>query len=337
MKRGLIVAAVTGLLIAAGYGAGFLLYQPKIEFYQAQVYRLVSQISSLSEAVSSQEARIADQEKHISAQETRISELSQAVSAHQALISEQKSQFSALDAERSELQSDLAQAREALASYDQQVSTLAAQASSVQNRLDDILQTTVIQHYNWTYGGGSWQWDLPILLSAYVEYAERPRPESPAYWVDMAKDPLDDLYLDSMVKKINSAALTSGLGAVGKLNFTATFIQSLPYTVDNETTPYDEYPRYAVETLFDRGGDCEDTSILAAALLDKMGYDVALLLLENARHMAVGVSVSGVNGSYYLHNNKKYFYLETTGEGWQIGQIPASIIDRTARVYPLKG
>ena len=88
--------------------------------------------------------------------------------------------------------------------------------------------------------------------------------------------------------------------------------------------------------LSDRGGDCEDTSILVAALLDRMGYDVALLLLEDASHMAIGVSIPGTHGAYYEYDSTKYFYLETTGEDWRIGQIPASITDTTEYIYPLR-
>ena len=90
----------------------------------------------------------------------------------------------------------------------------------------------------------------------------------------MAKEVGDDYYIDQMVRQINTAALEEHFTKVEKLNFVVDFVQSLPCTVDDETTPYDEYPRYLVETLFDRGGDYEDTAILVAALL----------VLEDAQH-----------------------------------------------------
>jgi hypothetical protein len=111
--------------------------------------------------------------------------------------------------------------------------------------------------------------------------------------------------------------------------------------VDSVTTLADEYPRYPVETLFDRGGDCEDTSILTAAILDRMGYDVALLELLDRQHMAVGLSIGTITFSYghgwhYEYNGKKYYYIETTGENWEIGEMPADYTTAKARVYPLK-
>jgi len=61
------------------------------------------------------------------------------------------------------------------------------------------------------------------------------------------------------------------------IDFVGSFVQQLPYTSDRVTTPYDEYPRFPLETLYEKGGDCEDTAILAATILKEMGYDVGNL------------------------------------------------------------
>jgi len=49
-----------------------------------------------------------------------------------------------------------------------------------------------------------------------------------------------------------------------------------------------EYPKYAVETLAEGKGDCEDYATLAAAILKVMGYETALLFVPG--HAALGVS-----------------------------------------------
>jgi len=74
--------------------------------------------------------------------------------------------------------------------------------------------------------------------------------------------------------------------------------------------------------------------VLTAALLDRLVYDVALLILPYENHAAVGVSIEGAYGYYYAYDGKKYFYLETTGEGWGIGDMP-DFADKSAYVYPL--
>ena len=60
-----------------------------------------------------------------------------------------------------------------------------------------------------------------------------------------------------------------------RVDFVLSFVQSLPYTLDDVTTGYDEFRRYAVETLIEGGGDCEDTTILVAAILRGLGESTA--------------------------------------------------------------
>ncbi|MCK4581864.1 hypothetical protein KAU18_01010, partial [Candidatus Bathyarchaeota archaeon] len=60
-----------------------------------------------------------------------------------------------------------------------------------------------------------------------------------------------------------------------------------------------------------------------------------LLLLYREMHAAVGVSITGVSGSYYTVEDRRYYYLETTGEGFEIGQIPDAFTETSAYIYPL--
>ncbi|MEM1558577.1 MAG: hypothetical protein QXG12_08290 [Thermoproteota archaeon] len=303
------------------------------------------QIASLQNRVSTLISEVLRLNSTVSNQKAQISNLEANLSEAKAQISNYEEQISTLQSEKSKLESALAEAQSTVSNYESQITwlrsqiaALQSQVSTLRSRLDKILGITVIQHYEWVYRRGLWseryQWDLPIPLSLYVEYRERPRPTSWSGYVSMAKDPDDDYYIDRMIKEINTAALREGFTELEKVNFVIAFVQSLPYTEDDVTTPWDEYPRYPIETLFDRGGDCEDTSILVAALLDRMGYDVALLILPYEKHVAVGVSITGAYGNYYRYDGKKYFYLETTGEGWEIGEMP-SFKDTRAYVYPL--
>ena len=297
---------------------------------------LQSEISTLEQTISVKEAELSDYKLYTSTLEEEKSALQSEISNLETIKSALQSEISTIKSEMSSIQSTLDSAIEQIKEFEGQAAALQSQITNLKGRLQNILSVTVTQSYQWVYQFNSWKWELKIPLSLYVEYLERPRPQSVSYWVDMAKDSKDDSYIDQMIQQINSAAIAKQYNAVQKLNFVIAFVQSLPYTVDIETTPYDEYPRYPIETLFDRGGDCEDTSILVAALLDRMGYDVALLLLENAKHMAVGILITGVYGTYYEYDGKKYFYIETTGDGWQIGQIPPSITDTRATIYPLR-
>jgi hypothetical protein len=161
-----------------------------------------------------------------------------------------------------------------------------------------------------------------------------PRPGTRNYSVYVTHS-LDDTYLYELVEKLERIARDEGFDKPATVEFAAAFVHSLPYTSDSASTSYDEYPRYPVETLLDEGSDCEDTSILMASLLNGLGYGVVLIVFPD-NHSAVGVSADEVvDGTYFEHNGERYFYLETTGAGWGIGQIPDELKGITAHIYDM--
>ena len=177
----------------------------------------------------------------------------------------------------------------------------------------------VEKEYSWSYQEKRWTLSLLIPESIYEFYKNQERVPTDEYSIYVTH-PFDDDYIKSIIEKMNKIAIQQDLIESEKINLVISFVQSLPYTYDNITTPYDDYPRYPLETLVDGGGDCEDTSILTAAILSEMGYKV--ILLDYPNHVACGVNIENVYGSYYLVNDEKYFYLETTGEGWKLGDMP---------------
>lgn len=101
------------------------------------------------------------------------------------------------------------------------------------------------------------------------------------------------------------------------------FVQSIEYSLDEDTTGHDDYWRYPVETIFDETGDCEDTTILAGAVLRRLGHRVAVFLLPE--HAALGVEVPpGTPGEFLEIDGRRMYYCETTGEGWKVGELPSS-------------
>ena len=117
-----------------------------------------------------------------------------------------------------------------------------------------------------------------------------------------------------------------------RVDFVLSFVQSLPYTLDDVTTGFDEFRRYAVETLIEGGGDCEDTTILVAAILRGLGEETALIFTPG--HIAIGVS-GDYTGSSLTYNGIKYFYCETTGTGWTVGKLPTSVGKTVESIVPL--
>jgi predicted transglutaminase-like cysteine proteinase len=313
------IAVGIGILvigIIAGYGIGYFHYVPKINDYKAQVAKLTNNVTELT---------------------TKVAELNNEASRLNGTITSQSTKILNLESEKTSLQSELVLAEQSIDGYRSQVDSLTQQTSSLrtesvnlQTRMDKILGVTVVQHYDWL---NTWTWEMTIPISLYMEYKQRPRPTLTGF-VNMAKDPKDDSFIDQMIQFVDAKSRQYNFTEQQRINYVITFVQSLPYTSDSVTEKADEYPRYPVETLFDRGGDCEDTAILVAALLDRMGYDVALINPPN--HMAVGIALPNATGRYYTYSAKKYYYLETTGEGWKIGEMPSVYINMSANVYPLR-
>lgn len=116
----------------------------------------------------------------------------------------------------------------------------------------------------------------------------------------------------------------------------AKFVQDcIEYQYDSDTTGEDEYPRYPIETIYERQGDCEDTSILMAALLKEWGYEVGFLHLPGHIAVALRTADDYSSGDYYEINGHRYLYIESTGSGWNIGDIPDDCKGVSAQFYPI--
>ncbi|WP_067047687.1 hypothetical protein [Methanofollis ethanolicus] len=90
------------------------------------------------------------------------------------------------------------------------------------------------------------------------------------------------------------------------------FVQAIPYEHHPNGTP----PKFPVETVAEGTGDCDDKSLLLAALLSQAGYDVALLNFVNDSHMAAGIA-----GDHNTFGSTGYIYIETTEIGF-VGSVP---------------
>ncbi len=213
------------------------------------------------------------------------------------------------------------------------ITTAAASAAVItldKSRSDILLTRT----YHWSYAGKGWTWELEIPQSLCDYYSGLPRVPTNNYSIYVTH-PSDDPYLSKLITRLLEAADDEGYSEMETIGFAASFVQSLPYITDDVSTGYDEYARYPVETLVNNGGDCEDTSILLASLIDGMGYSVVLINPPN--HVAVGVAGgAGVYGTYWSYNDRKYYYLETTGENWGLGEIPDEYQDTQAKIYDLQ-
>jgi len=180
--------------------------------------------------------------------------------------------------------------------------------------------------FKWSYDGLDWElefrspWrDLESLgngraIYSYKDYLEYVKPE--------------DRTVKALASILKFYSQSAGFQSYDEVSFVLGFVQKMPYTSDEETKG-DNYPRYPIETIVDGGGDCEDTSALFASIIsnaETFNYGSALIVVDD--HMAVGVSGEGnVPGTYFQRGNRRYYYCETTGEGYAIGELPDAYVD----------
>lgn len=106
-------------------------------------------------------------------------------------------------------------------------------------------------------------------------------------------------------------------------------------------------PKYPVETIAVGDGDCDLFSYVAASIIKAGGLDVVLFYYASESHMNVGVNLSqdpvearsGVE--YVMHDGKKYYVAECTGEdwqnGWRVGECPDNLKQASLQVITLEG
>jgi len=119
-------------------------------------------------------------------------------------------------------------------------------------------------------------------------------------------------------------------------------VHQIPYVVTNP-------PKYPVETIVEKSGDCDVFSLLAASALKAKGFDVVLLEWIGEAHMSIGVGLSETpaytRGSvwYMTVGSKKYYIAECTGycsstnvtSGWRVGECPDNLKGAEATIIDL--
>ena len=130
------------------------------------------------------------------------------------------------------------------------------------------------------------------------------------------------------------------------------FVQegNIKYILDEECEEIkyaDDYYRFPAESMFDKRGDCDCKSILAAALMRNLGFPVLLLISFVEGHAAIAVGrapdLDQIPDLFFInYGGQRYYFCETTGENWRIGQEsdsakqmrndPQSIVDLTSQL-----
>jgi len=106
-------------------------------------------------------------------------------------------------------------------------------------------------------------------------------------------------------------------------------------------------PKYPVETIVAGDGDCDLFSYVVASIIKAGGLDTVLFYYESESHMNVGVNLSRDpmearnDIEYVMHDGKKFYVAECTGEdwenGWRVGECPDNLKQASLQVITLEG
>lgn len=193
-----------------------------------------------------------------------------------------------------------------------------------------VVPLSINRTLSWEFEGESYEVELNIKMHEFYFYNAH---NIPRYFTTDANVgtfiTASDAIINSLVQDVKKLFM-SNWTEYQKAGLLLAMVQSLEYQTDNDTSGHEEYWRFPVETLFWGYGDCEDSSFFLASLYKNLDYQCVVLLfypqldLEVEGHMAVAVNLSDYSGPHYTLDDGKYYYAETTGEGFLIGEVPGN-------------
>lgn len=182
-----------------------------------------------------------------------------------------------------------------------------------------------------TTDGRSWNIGFVVHKYAYSRMRNEPRGRDYDEYVAVAQN---TGFAEELAGYVNTELEASGFtDEYYKSAAVIDWVQSFPYVTDDVYEGYDEYPKFPVETLVDVGGDCEDTAILLASLFQSQPFNYDMVLIGPPGHMAAGIYSEDRQGRYYTYEGRDYYYIETTGSGWGIGDMPDEYVNESATIY----
>ena len=151
----------------------------------------------------------------------------------------------------------------------------------------------------------------------------------------------DSVIID-LAASLQDLAMDKGFDEVTLAGFVLSFVQqNIRYANDNISKGVEEYWKYPVETLVEKQGDCEDSTLLYASLMRQLDIKTVLLFYivdEGIGHLAAGIALDDeiTDGYFVTYKEDNYYYCETTSQGFTIGDKPSDIPNDPELIIPLR-
>jgi hypothetical protein len=198
-----------------------------------------------------------------------------------------------------------------------------------------------IRTFSYTYKGEPYTLKVPVDPAVYYCAQEAQnkwndylntnyKPNSSNYgdiiediYPTILTDPAMDSFYSDLLTELNRARYHGGKKLTDDeyLEMITSFVQQIEYDPNAK-----DLPRYPIEVIYEGKGDCDEKSILLAALLSKEGYDVAFLAFPEEKHATAGIGIQLFTNpttfrvfkdrDYKINSNTgntlNYIYIETT-------------------------
>ena len=180
--------------------------------------------------------------------------------------------------------------------------------------------------YYWLSDKKTYHIEWTALEDDYLRFTNSKAERSP--YTESEEEEFIDISSRSILSLADALSkVTEGMTSLERADCVLKFVQRCTeYGYDDLITDDGEYWKYPLETIVQRQGDCEDTSLLYACLMAAMGYDTIVLIYDGYEYAGIGHAAAGValnyvpDGSYYKINGKKYYYCETTSDVMDVGE-----------------
>jgi hypothetical protein len=193
--------------------------------------------------------------------------------------------------------------------------------------------------YRWDYEGKSFTYSMDVKRADFNEMMSSDIDRTGSVSTDQYKTTsgtvegvCDYIVVDSYITAISDMLKQEYQKAFGSaptndeyVKFASAFVQICIDYDHSEANSGEEYWRYPLETLVDGIGDCEDTSILLAALIDAGGLNGGVILVPG--HAMCAVYSSDLSSAYanIRHSDvydANFYPIETTVDTFRtIGEI----------------
>ena len=125
----------------------------------------------------------------------------------------------------------------------------------------------------------------------------------PEYYRAFISESHQEAFFSAMLKGLHEVRQRERMDDARYVELVTTMAQALEYRID----PGELAPKFPIQTYGDGFGDCDDKTLLAAALLSRDGYDVSVFLFRAEQHVAMGIRAPGLD-----YKGTGYAYAELT-------------------------